>query len=158
MPNPEKQTSPIFSAILTPHRSLSKNGFMLVMALFAMVSFIAGMAFVTMGAWPVMGFFGLDVALLYWAFRQNYRAADEYETVDLWPDRLEVRHHERGKKTLFQRFQPYWVNVELEEMTEFSNKLLLKSHGETLRLGIFLSPSEREGFALSLRTALARYK
>ena len=37
------------------------------------VSFVAGVVFLLMGAWPVFGFFGLDVLLLYWAFRLNYR-------------------------------------------------------------------------------------
>ena len=64
----------IFSAVLTPHRSLGHVGFLVLMIVFGGVSFISGMVFLLMGAWPVFGFFGLDVLLLYWAFRLNYRA------------------------------------------------------------------------------------
>ena len=64
----------LFSAVLTPHRSLSATGFVIVMALVGGVSFAAGIAFLLMGAWPVFGFFGLDVLLIYLAFRANYRA------------------------------------------------------------------------------------
>ncbi len=52
----------IFSAVITPHRSLGRVGFLLLMAIFGAVSFVAGMAFLMDGAWPVFGFFGLDVA------------------------------------------------------------------------------------------------
>ena len=50
------------------------------------VSFVTGMAFLLMGAWPVFGFFGLDVALIYPAFRLNYRSGRLYETVELTPE------------------------------------------------------------------------
>ena len=64
----------IFSAVITPHRSLGRVGFLVLMALFGGVSFVAGMVFLLIGAWPVFGFLGLDVLLVYWAFRLNYRA------------------------------------------------------------------------------------
>src|SRR3974390_1430602 len=69
----------LFSAIVTPHRSLSSTGFLIVMAAIGSISFAAGMVFLMLGAWPVFGFFGLDVLLIYWAFRANYRAAAAYE-------------------------------------------------------------------------------
>ncbi|MGA8397610.1 MAG: DUF2244 domain-containing protein, partial [Pseudolabrys sp.] len=71
----------IFSATLTPHRSLNRVGFLILMLLFGSVSFITGILFLVVGAWPVLGFFGLDVLLLYWAFRLNYRHAKAYEQV-----------------------------------------------------------------------------
>ena len=72
----------IFSATLTPHRSLGHIGFLVLMLLFGGVSFITGVLFLVIGAWPVFGFFGLDVLLLYWAFRLNYRHAEAYEAGD----------------------------------------------------------------------------
>ena len=50
----------IFSALLTPHRSLDRTGFLVVMTVVIAVSFAAGVAFLIMGAWPVVSFFGLD--------------------------------------------------------------------------------------------------
>ena len=69
----------LFSAIITPHRSLSGKGFIAVMALVGGLSFAGGMFFFLMGAWPVIGFLGLDVLLVYWAFRANYRAAAAFD-------------------------------------------------------------------------------
>src|SRR6202167_1788489 len=71
----------IFSAVITPHRSLSQTGFLIFMLCLGGLSFISGVAFVLMGAWPVCGFFGLDVLLVYVAFRANYRSGRAYEEV-----------------------------------------------------------------------------
>lgn len=63
-----------FRAVLTPHRSLSPRGFLILMSVLATVSFATGLLFASIGAWPVLGFFGLDVGIIYLAFRLNYRA------------------------------------------------------------------------------------
>ena len=54
----------IFSALLTPHRSLGPTGFLILMACLGGLSFVSGIIFVSLGAWPVFGFFGLDVLLI----------------------------------------------------------------------------------------------
>ena len=69
----------LFSARVTPHRSLNRTGFLVLMTFVGAVSFVAGIAFCMMGAWPVLGFFGLDLLVIYWAFRINYRRALAYE-------------------------------------------------------------------------------
>ena len=81
----------IFSSTLTPHRSLGRSGFLIVMILFGLANFITGMLFLLLGAWPVFGFCGLDALLLYWAFRLNYRHAEAYEQVTVTCSELRVR-------------------------------------------------------------------
>ena len=81
----------LFSATLTPHRSLNRTGFLVVMAFVSVVSFAAGIAFLLMGAWPVFGFFGLDVLAVYWAFRINFRRAKASEEITVTPSELRVR-------------------------------------------------------------------
>lgn len=77
--------TPVFRAVLSPHRSLSQSGFLIVMIAVGLVSFFVGFAFLLMGAWPVMGFFGLDVALIYWAFKRNYYDGRAAETIEVTP-------------------------------------------------------------------------
>ena len=84
-----------FSAVITPHRSLGRIGFLLLMGIFGVVSFVAGMVFFIAGVWPMLGFFGLDVVLLYWAFRLNYRHAGAYEEGGVTPFALTVREVSR---------------------------------------------------------------
>src|SRR5271168_5601410 len=71
----------IFSAVITPHRSLGPRGFLIFMLAIGGLSFVSGMIFVMLGAWPVCGFFGLDVLFVYLAFRANYRTARASEEV-----------------------------------------------------------------------------
>lgn len=143
-----------FDAVLTPHRSLSRKGFVIMMTLVAVVSFIAGVAFLLMGAWPVFGFFGLDVALIYGAFKLNYRAGRVHETVQLSDGELKVRRVAPNGATRAWSFQPYWVRVVTEEQRADDVGLYLVSHGRRLRIGAFLAPEERRDFADALRRAL----
>ncbi len=149
---------PLFERVLLPHRSLALRNFHLLMGLLGAVSFAAGVGFVAIGAWPVIGFFGLDVALVYLAFRLNYRAARQRETIRLAEDAFTVeRVNVRGERRNWF-FQPFWVRVILEERSDESNRLLVASHGRTLVIGDFAPPAARRELAVAIREALARWR
>ena len=123
-----------------------------------LISFAAGVGFVAVGAWPVIGFFGLDVALVYLAFRLNYRTARQSETIRLADDTFTVeRVNVRGERRDW-RFQPFWVRVILEERPDASNRLLVASHGRSLVIGEFVAPAARRELAAALRDALTRWR
>ncbi|HEY6859997.1 MAG TPA: DUF2244 domain-containing protein [Pseudolabrys sp.] len=146
----------IFSATLTPHRSLGRVGFLILMVLFGGISFVTGMLFLVIGAWPVLGFFGLDVLLLYWAFRLNYRHADAYEQVTVTPSTLRVRkvsHLGRAREWVLN---PLWVKLDKIELEEFGiDRLFLISRGRKLMIASFLGPDEKASFAKELGNALS---
>jgi uncharacterized membrane protein len=147
-----------FERVLSPHRSLPSGGFHLLMGILALLSLGIGIAFVSIGAWPVIGFFGLDVALVYVAFRLNYRNARESETIRLAGDAFTVeRISVRGERRRW-RFQPFWVRVTLEERPDASNRLLVASHGRSLVIGDFVSQSVRRELAATIREGLARWR
>ena len=148
----------MFDAVLTPHRSLPPLGFAILMAAVAVVSFVAGLVFLLIGAWPVLGFLGLDVLLVYLAFRASYRAARHSERVRLSENELVVERVSPHGATRQWVFQPYWVRVSVEESQGGSNVLTLASHGRTLTIGDFLSPEERVELAAALRRALQPLK
>jgi uncharacterized membrane protein len=153
------QASPrvFLDAVLHPYRSLPPRGFTALMAVLSGLSVIAGLGFVRAGAWPVIGFFGLDVALVYIAFRASYRSARQHECVRLTERSLTVeRVSARGERRSWQ-FEPYWLRVVLEERDE-TNSLTLASHGRALTVGSFLAPAERKSFAGVLQAALARWR
>ena len=146
-----------FDAVLYPHRSLPPQGFVVLMLLLSGVSFAAGVSFVLMGAWPIVGYFGLDVLLVYLAFRASYRSARMHEWVRLTEDTLTVeRVGRRGERRRWQ-FQPFWLRVVLEERDE-TNRLVLTSHGRELVVGGFLAPAERRNLAAALKEALVRWR
>ena len=146
--------SPAFNAVLTPHRSLGPKGFLILMAAISLIAFATGLMFYLLGAWPVMGFMGLDVLLVYIAFRLNFRALRVYETVDLTPDRLTVTRVAPNGKAHAWSFNPYWVRLRLEERVGRMSELSLTSHGERLVFASFLTDPEREEFAAALSNAL----
>lgn len=147
---------PLFDAVLVPHRSLSPWGFWLVMAGVTSISFIAGLVFLLQGAWPVFGFFGLDVALIYFAFRASYRSGNLYETVRLTPGELSIQRVLPSGQKRSWTFQPYWLRVHMDDPPAPGSQLTVTSHGKSLVIGAFLSPDERVEFAQALRDALAR--
>jgi uncharacterized membrane protein len=139
---------------LTAHRSLGPTGFVVLMALLCGVSFVAGLVFLLIGAWPVTGFLGLDVLLIWAAFKFNYRAGRCYETVELAPDMLTVtRVQPSGRRATFT-FNPYWVRLHLDEGADGRTRLRLAHHGRELIFAAGLNDEERRGFATALSTAL----
>jgi uncharacterized membrane protein len=144
-----------FSAVLTPHRSLGPKGFTVLMAAVGAVSFATGLLFYLIGAWPVIGFMGLDVALIYVAFKLNFRALKLYEIVDLTNDALTVTRVAPSGKSQSWSFNPYWVRLSLEARLGRSSELSIASHGKRLVFASFLTDPEREDFASALRAALA---
>jgi uncharacterized membrane protein len=145
----------IFSAVITPHRSLSPTGFLIFMLCLGGLSFISGISFVLMGAWPVCGFFGLDVLLVYIAFRANYRAGRAYEEVTVTASELTVRRvNHRGGVREFT-LNPLWVRLDRIVHEEFGiERLFLISHGRRFPIAAFLGPDEKASFARALSTAL----
>lgn len=147
-----------FDAVLRPHRSLGPRGFRVLFMFAGGLALVAGGVFALHGAWPISGFFGLDVLALYLAFRASYRAAGhEWETIQLGPDALLVRRHYRGAAREW-RLQPYWLSVDTVVDDERVVRLSLRSHGRELVVGRFLSPVERRDLADALRAALARQR
>jgi uncharacterized membrane protein len=146
----------LFSAVMYPHRSLGRQGFVIVMLAVAGVSFIAGLVFLIAGAWPVTGVFGLDVALIYWAFRANYRAARAYEQIVVTPTELTFRRvSARGVVTEWHA-NPLWVRLDRDAHEEFGvQSLHLVSRGERRQIAGFLGPDEKESFGKALQAALA---
>jgi uncharacterized membrane protein len=145
----------IFSALLTPHRSLNRTGFLVVMAFLSVVSFATGVAFLLMGAWPVFGFFGLDVLAVYVAFRINFRRARASEEIRITPTELRLRRvSHRGHVVEFV-FNPLWVQLDRKAHAEYGiEKLYLLSKGRRLAIASFLGPDEKASFAKALTAAL----
>lgn len=152
--HPDREPT-IFSAVITPNRSLDRFGFVVLMSLLCFVSFVAGLVFLIAGAWPVTGFFGLDVALIYWAFKLNYAHARAYEEVTVTAAELKLRKvSHRGEMREFV-LNPQWTKLDREAHEDFGLlRLFLVSRGRRLSIANFLGPQERESFAEALSAAL----
>ncbi len=153
-PEPE-----LFSALLTPHRSLSRTSSLVLMAFVSVISFAAGVVFWLMGAWPVFGFFGLDVLLIYWAFRINFRRAKATEEITVTPSELRVRRVSHRGHVAEWVLNPLWVQLDQKTHAEFGiERLYLVSRGRRVSIASFLGPDEKASFAKALMAALQAAK
>ena len=153
--DPDAAEPTLFSALLTPHRSLNRTGFLVLMALLSVISFAAGLGFLLIGAWPVFGFFGLDVVAIYWAFRINFARARACEEISVTPSELRVRRVSHRGKVAEWVLNPLWVRIDQKAHEEFGiEKLYLVSRGRRLAIASFLGPDEKASFIKALDTAL----
>ena len=151
--------APFFTAMLTPHRSLGRNGFMILMAVLVGVWIATGAVFLSMGAWPVFGFFGLDVLLIYVAFRMNYRAARAREEVSVSRTRLDIRKVAPSGRAEEHRFNPFWTRFRIDRHDEIGiTRMAVEGQGRLVAIGGFLNPDDRETFADAFGHALATAK
>ena len=153
-PTSDSHSVALFDAELTPHRSLPPQGFLALMAGVCIISFGAGLAFFLVGAWPVIGFLGADVLLIYLAFKINYRRGRLVERVQITPESLTVTRTWPGGQSRRWQFQTTWLQVLLDDPPRNDSPLVLRSHGKTLTIGSFLTKQERVDLAQALRRAL----
>lgn len=151
--------SPVFEALLTPHRSLGKRGFLVLMALFAGLCLINGLIFLGEGAWPVFGFCGLDILLLFGAFWLNYRAARAREEVSVSRTRVEIRKFAPSGRRTDYLFNPFWARFRVARQEEIGiTGMQVSGEGRSTEIGTFLNPDDRETFANAFSGALAKVK
>lgn len=146
----------VLDLVLYPHRSLSPTGFVILMSAVAGLSFVIGFAFFLSGAWPILGFFGVDVALVYVAFRLNFRAARAYETIRLTAREMEVVKIDPAGRRRRYVLPATWLTVQIDDHPPLANRLTLRSHGRGLEIGAFLGADEKKGLAEVLRDGLRR--
>jgi uncharacterized membrane protein len=151
------QARPLFAATLTPNRSLNRRGFRVVIAVVAVLASIPGMVFFSLGAWPIVGFIGLDVLLIWWALRASMKDGRRYEVVTLWPDQLELRQVSAGGKEQVLRFNPFFVKLVIDrDINERTTALHLRTSDSDTEIGAFLNPDDKTSFAKVFGTALKK--
>lgn len=144
----------VFSAMLEPHRSATTRNLNLAVLLFALGSTPFCIMFVAMGAWPVVGFIGIDVVILLALLRFHHWAARAYETIHLTEECLSVeRVNYWGRKRRWS-FSPYWLQVNLEDVDAYRNRLEIRNREQTLAIGSFLTTQEKIDLADILRHKL----
>jgi uncharacterized membrane protein len=147
-----------FRATLRPYRSLGRKGFVILMAVLIFLNFVAGTAFYMLGAWPVAPFLGVDVALVWWAFRKSYSNSLKEERIEVTAHELILQRFDHDKQREELRFTRDWVKVELEEDKDrdLIGRLFLRFRGERTEIGRFLGAHDRKEVANLLRAALAK--
>ncbi len=157
--DPDAPDAVLFAARITPHRSMGRQAFRITMTLVCVASVISSLPFVMLGAWPVAGFFGIDLLALYIAFRINFKRANAFEEV--WLSRIELLMRKVSHRGAWRewRFNPLWTRLEKTAHIEAGvETLALVSRGQRVTVGDALSPIERESLGAALGEALMQAK
>ncbi|MEF2071242.1 DUF2244 domain-containing protein [Consotaella aegiceratis] len=150
---------PIFQALLVPYRSLGRRGFTIMMLGVGLVSLGCGLLFVLQGAWPIVGFFGLDAFLIWLAFRANYRAAAAREEVAVSRSQLSIRKISAKGQVREAHYNPFWARFLVNRHSEIGiTRMAVSGQGRSTDIGAFLNPDDRESFATAFGRALATAK
>ncbi len=147
-----------FDATLRPHRSMGPRGFLILMLAIGGAGFFIGFSFFLMGAWPIAGFCGLEILLVYLAFRWNFRDARRAERVRLTNEEVEVSRLFPSGEMTRETLPAGWVKIHHHDAGEGygATRLLLASHGRQIRIGAFLNRDELGELAAALRLAIAK--
>ncbi len=148
-----------FATSLSPHRSLSPEGFAWLIRGAVAANLVIGLPMYLLGAWPVMGFMGLDVFLLWYMFKRSYLDARRSETLvltdrELIVDRKSPPYGQTGGEREEHRLDAYWLKIDLQD----DERLVLTSRGNRVVIGRFLSPGERVHVAEQLKAALSEMR
>ena len=153
----QTQARPLFSAKLTPHRSLGQRGYRVIIAVVALAATVPAITFYSLGAWPIIGFLGLDVALIAWAMWASLKDGKRYEQVTLWRDQLELKQVDGAGKEMLVRFNPSLVKLVVDrDYNERTTGLHLRTRDRDVVLGAFLNNDEKSSFVKAFGTALKR--
>lgn len=150
---------PLFEAVLRPYRSLGRTGFAVLMSIASLVTLVHMMIFALAGAWPVFGFFGLDLALLFGAFWLSYRSGRAREFVRMSRTDLTVRKVTPSGRAVEHRFNPFWARFNIARHEEIGiTAMQISGQGRCTDIGGFLNPDDKESFASAFQRALATVK
>ena len=120
---------------------------------------VTGVIFLSRGAWPVFGFFGLDVLLVYVCFRLNYRAARAREEVSVSRTSIDIKKTAPSGRWQAHHFNPFWAKFSVARHDEIGiTAMTVEGQGQTVPIGSFLNPDDRESFARAFGNALATAK
>ena len=143
---------------LWPYRSLSLQGFRIFIGLLASLMSLIGLGFYLLGAWPVIGFLGLEIFIVWYAFKWNYRSGQLIETVAITPQQVDVTRTDwRGRSNTIC-LNGVWIKAELDTKEKKRCRLYLRQHAKKLEIGAFMPPAEKPSLAVALNEALARLR
>ena len=155
--DPDAFGADFFKATLLPYRSLSAHGFQIMILCLLLLWACIGMVFMHLGAWPVVGMFGLDIAAIYLAFRVNYYAARQREEITLSREQLLIRQVSASGRIRAYQFNPFRTRFHITRKDDIGiTQMQLQADGRTLDIGKFLPLETRENFATALTNALIR--
>jgi uncharacterized membrane protein len=143
----ELTTAAGFSRVDRRNNSLSSTGRLLVFAFIFAISIGIAAGFALLGAWLILPFAGLEMLVLWLAFRYIDRRAGDYERIAIAGDRVEIEVCDAGRRSRHE-LNRLWAQLAGE-----GGRLALRSHGREYVIGRYLDDEQR----LALRREIGRH-
>jgi len=142
-------------AVLEPPRSLTTRGLNRVMLILGAFSAVFSLGFLLVGAWPVVGFLGAEILVLWLVFQWSFRAQTARTYVRVTAEEVDVRKVDGWGRERRASMASHFARVEFDRTATGPNALRLATSRTAYPLGEFLTPRERETFARRLMQAIS---
>jgi uncharacterized membrane protein len=148
-----QEAKPDWAVTLRPNRSMTREGVVAMIAIVAALNLSAALVFLVAGAWPILGFLGFDVAIIWWAMKRNWADGERYEQIQVSGDELTLKRFPVAGAAKEMRFNKRWLRIDLEfdEARELVGRLFLAYRNERFEVGSFLGAEDRQSLAKALR-------
>tara|TARA_B100000767_G_C19508942_1_gene427515 strand:- start:149 stop:622 length:474 start_codon:yes stop_codon:yes gene_type:complete len=140
------------------NQSLTTRGLYILMFFITIPASYIGISFYVLGAWPVLGFMGFEILLIYIAFKILFYKNKFYEHIILDNEKLNILFKKKNKIIKKIELEPTWVQVKIEKIYENEDTLILSSHGKKIILANYLIPEERLKLAGKIKSGLREWK
>ncbi len=151
-------SSAAFEAVIIPHRSLTRAGLRWLVGVICLLSTLISLGVWYIGAWPVIGFNGAEIALALVLLRRNARASRASEMLLLSDEGLRVVRTDMAGRRVERRLQSAWLRAGLEERPGRVPALWLSDRGGRMEVGAELGEAEKRDLAAALAAALHRHR
>jgi uncharacterized membrane protein len=153
---PEGDTGEGLQVVVRPNRTLTLRGMTVLFAGLTLVVLTIGIGFTLAGAWPVLPFAGLELALVGAVLYRLFRHADDHEQIIVDRERVTVIRC-RGRRERRDEFQRYWTKVTLERRRGwYPSRLKVGSHGRFVVIAADVNEKERESLSTALNNFLQK--
>ncbi len=143
-----------FTVVARRNNSLTPGGRFLVLGSLAVVVLAISLGFALSGAWLVFPFAGLDILVVYLAFRYVEKQTGDYECIEIRGD-LVVLESQHGKRIERFEFNRHWVQVShTAPCGRGRGRLVLRSHGREVEFGVHMNGEQRAALACRLKEHL----
>ena len=141
-------------AVITPHRSLSERGFIILIAVVTLCNCVSSAVFVYMGATLVPFFMAFDVLAVIVAFVVSFAAARQIERVQVTAREVVVTHETPKWRRVVWESPTAFTRVAVETEDDRAIDVRLALSGRDVAVAQALSPRERGEFAKALEQAI----
>lgn len=153
---PESDNGEGLRIIVRPNRTLTLRSMTVLFAGLTVVVLTIGIGFTLAGAWPVLPFAGLEMAVVGMVLYRLFRHANDHDQIIVARERVTVIRR-RGRREWRDEFQRYWTKVTLERRGGwYPSRLKVGSHGRFVVIAADVNEEERESLSTTLSNIISQ--